>query len=81
MTEQEYLARIRELMQARFDNISPVEEIELDTDLMEDLPLESLDMVDLILTCETAFNVKLDMADAKNTHTIRQLIAWIEGVK
>lgn len=81
MTEQEYLARIRELMQARFDNISPVEEIELDTDLMEDLPLESLDMVDLILTCETAFNVKLDMADAKNTHTIRQLIAWIEGAK
>lgn len=81
MTEQEYLARIRELMQARFDNISPEEEIELDTDLMEDLPLESLDMVDLILTCETAFNVKLDMADAKNTHTIRQLIAWIEGAK
>lgn len=81
MTEQDYLARIRELMQARFDNISPVEEIELDTDLMEDLPLESLDMVDLILSCETAFNVKLDMADAKNTHTIRQLIAWIEGAK
>lgn len=81
MTEQEYLARIRELMQARFDNIPPVEEIELDTDLMDDLPLESLDMVDLILTCETAFNVKLDMADAKNTHTIRQLIAWIEGAK
>lgn len=81
MTEQEYLARIRELMQARFDNIPPVEEIELDTDLMEDLPLESLDMVDLILTCQTAFNVKLDMADAKNTHTIRQLIAWIEGAQ
>ena len=81
MTEQEYLARIRELMQARFDNIPPVEEIELDTDLMDDLPLVSLDMVDLILTCEIAFNVKLDMADAKNTHTIRQLIAWIEGAK
>lgn len=81
MTEQEYLARIRELMQARFDNIPPVEEIDLDTDIMEDLPLESLDMVDLILTCEISFNVKLDMADAKNTHTIRQLIAWIEGAK
>ena len=81
MTEQEYLARIRELMQARFDNIPPVEEIDLDTDLMDDLPLESLDMVDLILTCEMAFNVKLDMSDAKNTHTIRQLIAWIEGAK
>ena len=81
MTEQEYLARIRELMQARFDNIRSVEEIDLDTDLMEDLPLESLDMVDLILTCETAFNVKLDMSDAKNTHTIRQLIDWIEGAK
>lgn len=81
MTEQEYLARIRKLLQARFDNIPSVEEIDLDTDLMEDLPLESLDMVDLILTCETSFNVKLDMADAKNTHTIRQLIAWIEGAK
>ena len=78
MTEQEYLARLRELMQARFDNIPPVEEIDLDTDLMEDLPLESLDMVDLILTCETSFNVKLDMPYAKNTPTIRQLIAWIE---
>lgn len=81
MTEQEYLARIRELMQARFDNIPSVDDINLDTDLMEDLPLVSLDMIDLILTCETAFGVKLDMADAKNTHTIRQLIAWIESAK
>ena len=81
MTEQEYLARIRELMQARFDDIPQVEEINLDTDLMEDLALVSLDMIDLILTCETTFNVNLEMADAKNTHTIRQLIAWIESAK
>lgn len=81
MTEQEYLSRIRELMQVRFDDIPQVEEINLDTDLMEDLALVSLDMIDLILTCETTFNVKLDMADAKNTHTIRQLIAWIESAK
>jgi len=82
MTETEYLNRIREIIAVRFGDemqLLPVDTIDLDTDLTEDLPITSLDMIDLILACETAFNVKLDMDDAKNTHTIRDLISWIVG--
>lgn len=78
LSNEEYLTRIREIILSRFDNIRESDPINLDTNLQEDLPLESLDMIDFILGCETTFGVDLDMANAKNTHTIRDLIAFIQ---
>ena len=55
--------------------------VTIDDNFAEDLDLESLDLVDLIMGVETAFDIKLDMADAKNTKTIRDLINFIREVK
>lgn len=72
--------RVLEILLARFDSPSmpPAESITAETSLADDIGMESLDIVDLIVSCETAFNVKLDMADAKNVRTIGDLIAFIE---
>ena len=81
MTENELFNRILDVMEARFDNMPPRDSIIIDDNFSEDLDLESLDLVDLIMGVETAFDIKLDMADAKNTKTIRDLINFIREVK
>lgn len=81
MTENELFNRILDVMEARFDNMPPRDSITIDDNFSEDLDLESLDLVDLIMGVETAFGIQLDMADAKNTKTIRDLINFIREVK
>lgn len=81
MTENELFNRILDVMEARFDNMPPRDSITIDDNFSEDLDLESLDLVDLIMGVETAFDIQLDMADAKNTKTIRDLINFIREVK
>ena len=72
--EEKIFPRILDLLIQHFDTLPlQPEEITLDTQLHEDLDLDSLDIVDFILLVETNFNVKLDMNDAKNTHTLRDL--------
>jgi acyl carrier protein len=79
--EEKLFARIVALLTAHFDNMPAAEDIHLDDNLHEDLNLDSIDIVDFIMMCETNFNVKLDMTDAKNTHTLRDLIRSIIEVK
>lgn len=75
--EKKLFPRIAALLTAHFDNMPPAEDIHLDDNLHEDLNLDSIDIVDFIMMCETNFNVKLDMTNAKNTHTLRDLIRSI----
>ena len=79
--EEKLFARIVALLTAHFDNMPAAEDIHLDDNLHEDLNLDSIDIVDFIMMCETNFNIKLDMTDAKNTHTLRDLIRSIIEVK
>lgn len=81
MTDQQLFQRIIDVMAARFDNLPPLDSINIDDNFADDLAMESLDLVDLIMGIETAFGVKLDMADAKNTHTIRDLMNFLKQEK
>ncbi len=79
--EEKVFPRIQELLMMHFDNMPSQEEICLDSSLREDLNLDSLDILDFILLLETNFNIKLDMNNAKNTHTLRDLAKAIVTVK
>lgn len=83
MNTEKLYSRVLEILMARYDSPSmpQASEITIDSSLSEDLGMESLDIVDFITGCETAFDIKLDMADAKNVHTIRDLIDFILEVK
>lgn len=71
--EEKLFPRVAWLLNAHFDQMPPVEDIDIDDRLHDDLGMDSLDTVDFILAVETNFNVKLDMANAKNVITVRDL--------
>ncbi len=61
-----------------------VEELDLDADevtmesnIREDLGADSLDMVDLIMSIEDAFEVKVDENDTVNIKTVGDIVNYI----
>ena len=81
MQEELLLPRITELCQKLFDQMPEADTFTLDTSFVDDLGLESLDRIDLIMACETTFGIKVNMEEAKNLTTIRDLCKYIVQCK
>lgn len=77
--EEKLFPVIRDIIVARIDSyyLPPVEDIHLDSDFSTDLCLESIDLVDVLIACETQFSINLNDAGANKVHTIRDLIRFI----
>ena len=58
-----------------------VEDIKLDSRLVEDLGADSLDVVELIMTFEDEFGVSLPDEEVEKMKTIKDVIAYIEKIK
>ena len=53
-------------------------DIKLDTNLVNDLALESLDVVDLVVAFEKEFNIKIDDKDIKQFQTVEDIVKYLE---
>jgi acyl carrier protein len=46
---------------------------------MQDLGADSLDMVEIVMKIEEEFNIQINDADAEKLHTMREVVAYIQG--
>ena len=53
-------------------------DIKLDSNLVNDLELESLDAVDLVVAFEKEFNIKIDDKDIKQFQTVEDIVKYLE---
>ena len=58
-----------------------VEDIKLDSRLVEDLGADSLDVVELIMTFEDEFGISLPDEEVEKMKTIKDVITYIEKIK
>ena len=58
-----------------------VEDIKLNSRLVEDLGADSLDVVELIMTFEDEFGVSLPDEEVEKMKTIKDVITYIEKIK
>ena len=58
-----------------------VEDIKLDSKLVEDLGADSLDVVELIMSFEDEFGVSLPDEEVEKMKTIKDVITYIEKIK
>lgn len=56
----------------------PEENIQENTNLVNDLGLESLDLVDLVAAFENKYGVEILDKDIKNLQTVKDIIDYIE---
>lgn len=53
-------------------------DIKLDSNLVNDLELESLDVVDLVVAFEKEFSIKIDDKDIKQFQTVEDIVKYLE---
>ncbi len=53
-------------------------EVTLESNIREDLGADSLDMVDLIMSIEDAFDIKVEESDTASIKTVGDIVNYIE---
>jgi len=72
VTKDEVLSQLRAAMKAEFD-IAP-ERIQLATHLIDDLDLDSIDLVDLAVTIEESVGTKLGKGELESVRTVQDAV-------
>ena len=71
--------KVRDALAAQFE-IDP-EKITLDTNLVDDLGADSLDVVELIMNIEDEFGISISDDDAASLYTVARIVEFIEKLQ
>ena len=69
--------KVREILCDQLD-LEP-EDITLDTNIIEDLGADSLDLVDFVMSLEDEFDKEIPDEDVENIRTIGDIVSYIEN--
>lgn len=69
--------KVREILCEQLE-IDP-DEITLDTNIIDDLGADSLDLVDFIMSLESEFDKEIPDEDVENIKTIGDIVSYIEN--
>ncbi len=56
-------------------------EITMDTNLIDDLGADSLDVVELIMSLEDTYGITISDEDAANLVTVRKIVDFLESIQ
>ena len=73
-----YFDKVREALAKQFE-LDP-ESITLDTNLIDDLGADSLDVVELIMSLEDEFGVTISDEDAAQLYTVGRIVDYLENL-
>ncbi len=74
-----YFEKVRDALAQQFemdpDNITP------ETNLIDDLGADSLDVVELIMSLEDEFGISISDEDAAQLYTVGRIVDYLENMK
>ncbi|MBR5095270.1 MAG: acyl carrier protein [Oscillospiraceae bacterium] len=71
--------KVQQALASQFE-LDP-ETITLDTDLIDDIGADSLDVVELIMSLEDEFGITISDEDAVQLHTVRRIVEYLEKLQ
>ena len=71
--------KVQQALASQFE-LDP-EKITLDTDLLDDIGADSLDVVELIMSLEDEFGITISDEDAAQLHTVRRIVEYLERLQ
>ncbi|MER2150437.1 MAG: acyl carrier protein [Candidatus Limivicinus sp.] len=74
-----YFDKVREALAKQFE-LDP-DSITLETNLIDDLGADSLDVVELIMSLEDEFGVSISDEDAAQLYTVGRIVDYLENLK
>ena len=69
--------KVREILCEQLE-IDP-DEITLDTNIIDDLGADSLDVVDLVMSIEESFDIEIPDEEVENIKTVGDIVKYIEA--
>ena len=74
-----YFEKVRDALAAQFE-LDP-DKITMETNLIDDLGADSLDVVELIMSLEDEFGVSISDDDAAQLYTVGRIVEYLENMK
>ncbi len=74
-----YFEQIRDVLAKQFE-IDP-ESITMETNLIDDIGADSLDVVELIMSLEDNYGIAISDEDAAELYTVRRIIEYLEKLQ
>ena len=74
-----YFEQIRDVLAKQFE-IDP-ESITMETNLIDDIGADSLDVVELIMSLEDNYGIAISDDDAAELYTVRRIIEYLEKLQ
>jgi len=74
-----YFNKVRDVLAQQFE-VEP-ESITMDTDLVDDIGADSLDVVELIMSIEDEFGISISDEDAAQLRTVRKIVEFLEKIQ
>ena len=74
-----YFEKVRNALAQQFE-LDPAS-ITMDTNLLEDLGADALDVVELIMSLEDEFNVSISDNDAAELYTVGRIVEYLENLQ
>ena len=71
--------KVRDALASQFE-VDP-EKITLDTNLVDDLGADSLDVVELIMNIEDEFGISISDEDAASLYTVGRIVEFLEKLQ
>ena len=69
--------KLKEIIMDRLD--VEEDEVTMDANIQEDLDADSLDMVDLVMSVEEEFDLKIEDEDVEKIKTVGDIVSFIEA--
>ena len=70
---------VRDALAKQFE-VDP-ESISIDTNVIDDLGADSLDVVELIMSLEDTFGIAISDEDAAQLYTVRRIVEYLEKLR
>ncbi len=74
-----YFEQIRDVLAKQFE-IDP-ESITMETNLIDDIGADSLDVVELIMSLEDNYGIAISDEDAAELYTVRRIVEYLEKIQ
>ena len=74
-----YFEKVRDALAQQFE-MDP-ENITMETNLIDDLGADSLDVVELIMNLEDEFGIAISDEDAAQLYTVRRIVEYLEKLQ
>ncbi|MBQ5976608.1 MAG: acyl carrier protein [Oscillospiraceae bacterium] len=74
-----YFEKVRDALAAQFE-LDP-DKITMETNLIDDLGADSLDVVELIMNIEDEFGVSISDEEAANLFTVQRIVEFLEKLQ